>query len=44
MMASEKARMLRYASSLVIATYATVHLIPRESRALPTDFFYEAIP
>ena len=31
--------MPRYASSLVIAAYAKVRLIPQASRALPADFF-----
>ena len=39
MTASEKARMLRCASTLVIAAYAKVRLTPRNSRALPADFF-----
>jgi hypothetical protein len=30
--------MLRCASSFVIAAYATVRLIPHDSRALPADF------
>jgi len=38
MTASEKARMLRCASSLVIAAYAKVRRIPRNSRALPASF------
>jgi hypothetical protein len=34
----QKARMLRCASSLVIAAYAEVRFIPRDSCALPADF------
>jgi hypothetical protein len=38
MTASEKAQILRFTSSLVIAAYTKVRLIPRDSRALPADF------
>jgi hypothetical protein len=34
----EKVRMLRYASSFVIAAYATVRLIPQDLRALLAAF------
>jgi hypothetical protein len=55
MTASQKVRMLRCASPFVIAAYATVRLIPQDSRALPAAFlrsrlffkafkaFYEAV-
>ena len=36
--ASQKVRMLRCASSFVIAAYAKVRLIPQDSRALPAAF------
>jgi hypothetical protein len=42
MTASEKAHMLRCASSFVVATYGTVRLTPHDSRALPLELFYEA--
>ena len=36
--ATQQVRMLRYASSLVVATYGKVRLTPRDSRALPAAF------
>ncbi len=38
-MTSEKAHMLRCASSLVVATYEKVGLTPHDSRALPLMLF-----
>jgi hypothetical protein len=38
MTASQKARMLRYASPFVIAAYPKVRLTPQDSRALPAAF------
>jgi hypothetical protein len=39
MTASEKVRMLRCASSFVIAAYDTVRRIPQDSHALPVELF-----
>jgi len=37
--ASEKTRMRRCASAIVIAAYEPVRLIPQASRALPSELF-----
>jgi hypothetical protein len=39
MTASKKARMLRCASSFVVAAYGKVRLTPQASRALPAELF-----
>jgi len=35
--------MLRCAASFVIAAYVKVRLIPQDLRALPAEFFFEAV-
>ncbi len=42
-MTTEKAHMLRCASSRVVAAYAKVGLTPRESRALPLKLFAQSL-
>jgi hypothetical protein len=39
MTTSKKIRMLRYASSFVVAAYAGVRLTPQDLRALPAELF-----
>jgi len=42
--ASGKARMLRCASSFVVAAYAQVRLTPQDLRALPAGLFRSRVP
>ena len=39
MTTSKKIRMLRYASSFIVAAYVQVRLTPQGSRALPAELF-----